>query len=50
MLRVYYSNQTEELLNALVNNLRGQRSHAGASLFDPTLLVVALVHNSDRGR
>lgn len=40
MLRVYYSNETEELLRALVEALRAERSKARATLFDPVHLVV----------
>ncbi len=40
MLRVYYSNETEELLRSLVETLRAERSKAGATLFDPVHLVV----------
>jgi exodeoxyribonuclease V gamma subunit len=40
VLRVYYSNQTEELLCALVETVRADRSTSGATLFDPVHLVV----------
>ncbi len=40
MLRVYYSNRTEELLQAFVESLRTQRARTHATLFEPTHLVV----------
>ncbi len=40
MLRVYYSNQTEQLLNTLVDTLENYRNETGASLFEPTHLIV----------
>ncbi len=39
MLRIFYSNRTEELLQALVENAVSHRSGDGATLFEPTHLV-----------
>ena len=40
MLRVYYSNRPEELLQAFVENVRTHRARTQAILFEPTHLVV----------
>jgi exodeoxyribonuclease V gamma subunit len=40
VLRVYYSNRTEELLQAFVENVRTHRGRPQATQFEPTHLVV----------
>jgi exodeoxyribonuclease V gamma subunit len=40
VLKVFYSNQTERLLDTLIHNIQAYRVRSGAGLFEPTQLIV----------